>query len=243
LCGSILYRNLRTLHTWSYHSRMLAKAIRGEPTCRSRSPTLSSAIFRSIDTSMSGEKDHCRAFDKGTHQRRSARSQGVISTRLRISTREIVDTDGHCFVPVCDLRPRRGVGLDLSRSRVWRSIVLMAAGIVFLGLLSHDPMAFLPMAGFLLMGTRELQMLERGWPGSMVWCILDVILIILIYVCLKKYSLLPEGIFLHTPSGRLHHQPIAPTPSGQVRLLLWRRSATDDAGSGWRRRARPGAGC
>src|SRR5258708_5439863 len=85
---------------------------------------------------------------------------------------------------------------NFSRSLVWRSIVLMVASVVFLGLLSHDPMAFLPMAGFLLLGYAGLQMLERGWSRSMPWCILAVIFL---YVWLKKYAFLPEGIFLHSP--------------------------------------------
>ena len=33
---------------------------------------------------------------------------------------------------------------NLSRSRVWRSIVLFIASIAFLALLSHDPIVFLP---------------------------------------------------------------------------------------------------
>ena len=41
---------------------------------------------------------------------------------------------------------------NFSRSRVWRSIVLLLASIVFLGLLAHNPIVFLPLAGFLLLG-------------------------------------------------------------------------------------------
>jgi D-alanyl-lipoteichoic acid acyltransferase DltB (MBOAT superfamily) len=85
---------------------------------------------------------------------------------------------------------------NFSRSPVWRSIVLMAASIVFLWLLSHDPLAFLPMAGFLLLGYAGLQMLERGWSRSIVWCILAVVFA---YVWLKKYTFIPENLFLHSP--------------------------------------------
>ena len=85
---------------------------------------------------------------------------------------------------------------NFSRSRVWRSIVLMLASIVFLGLLARNPIVFLPFAGFLLLGYVCLRMIEHGWPRSMAWSILAVILI---YIWLKKYTFLPEGIFLHSP--------------------------------------------
>jgi D-alanyl-lipoteichoic acid acyltransferase DltB (MBOAT superfamily) len=85
---------------------------------------------------------------------------------------------------------------NFSRSRVWRSIVLFASSVIFLGLLDHDPIAFLPMAGFLLLGYALLFMLERGWIRATVWCILAVILV---YVWLKKYTFLPEATFLHYP--------------------------------------------
>jgi D-alanyl-lipoteichoic acid acyltransferase DltB (MBOAT superfamily) len=83
---------------------------------------------------------------------------------------------------------------NFSRSRVWRSMVLMLASIVFLGLLAHNPMVFLPLAGFLLLGYIGLVLLERGWTRSMVWSILAVIST---YIWLKKYTFLPEGSFLH----------------------------------------------
>jgi alginate O-acetyltransferase complex protein AlgI len=85
---------------------------------------------------------------------------------------------------------------NLSRSHVWRSIVLFVASVVFLGLLSHDPIAFLPLIGFLLLGYAFLFLIERGWLRTMAWCILAVVVV---YVWLKKYTFLPEGSFLHFP--------------------------------------------
>ncbi|MGA3372638.1 MAG: MBOAT family O-acyltransferase [Terracidiphilus sp.] len=85
---------------------------------------------------------------------------------------------------------------NISRSRVWRSIVLMAASIVFLGLLAHDPIAFLPLLGFLLLGYAALVLLERGWLRSTAWSIAAVILV---YIWLKKYTFLPAGSFLRDP--------------------------------------------
>jgi D-alanyl-lipoteichoic acid acyltransferase DltB (MBOAT superfamily) len=85
---------------------------------------------------------------------------------------------------------------NLHRSRVWRSTVLLLASLVFLGFLAHNPIVFLPLAGFLLLGYAGLLMLERGWSRSAVWSILAVLFA---YIWLKKYTFLPEGIFLHSP--------------------------------------------
>ncbi|MGD0357271.1 MAG: MBOAT family O-acyltransferase [Terracidiphilus sp.] len=85
---------------------------------------------------------------------------------------------------------------NFSRSLVWRSIVLMVASIVFLGLLAHNPIAFLPLIGFLLLGYAALVLLQRGWLISMAWSILAVVLV---YIWLKKYTFLPEGSFLRYP--------------------------------------------
>src|ERR1700692_2238319 len=72
----------------------------------------------------------------------------------------------------------------------------MSASIVFLGLLAQNPVVFLPLAGFLLLGYAGLVLIERGWSRSLVWSILAVIFA---YVWLKKYTLLPEGIFIDHP--------------------------------------------
>ncbi|MGA9670281.1 MAG: MBOAT family O-acyltransferase [Terracidiphilus sp.] len=85
---------------------------------------------------------------------------------------------------------------NFSRSQVWRSAVLMLASLVFLALLAHNPVVFLPLAGFLLLGYVGLILLQRGWSRSMVWSILTVIFV---YVWLKKYTSLPEGIFIQAP--------------------------------------------
>ena len=55
---------------------------------------------------------------------------------------------------------------NFSRSRVWRSTVLLLASLVFLGLLAHNPIVFLPLVGFLLLGYAGLVLLERGWSKS-----------------------------------------------------------------------------
>jgi len=85
---------------------------------------------------------------------------------------------------------------NFSRSRVWRSIVLFLASLSFLGLLAHTPAVLLPLAGFLLVGYVGLILLARGWSKALIWSALAVIFA---YVWLKKYTFLPEGMFLHYP--------------------------------------------
>ncbi|MCU1250743.1 MAG: rane bound O-acyl transferase family protein [Edaphobacter sp.] len=83
---------------------------------------------------------------------------------------------------------------NFSRARAWRSIVLLFASFIFLGLLAHGAVVLLPLAGFLLFGYGGLILLQRGWSRSMVWTILAVLLA---YIWLKKYTFLPASILLH----------------------------------------------
>jgi D-alanyl-lipoteichoic acid acyltransferase DltB (MBOAT superfamily) len=83
-----------------------------------------------------------------------------------------------------------------SRSWIWRSTVLFVASIVFIALLTHNPIGLLPLIGFLLLGYAGLVLLERGWSRSLVWSILAVIFA---YMWLKKYTVLPAGIFIDYP--------------------------------------------
>jgi D-alanyl-lipoteichoic acid acyltransferase DltB (MBOAT superfamily) len=84
---------------------------------------------------------------------------------------------------------------NLNRSRLWRSIVLSAASVVFLALLDRNPIHFIPLAGFLLVGYAGLFVIQRGLPRAMVLSILGVILT---YIWLKKYSFFPDAAFLHS---------------------------------------------
>ena len=85
---------------------------------------------------------------------------------------------------------------NFSRSRAWRSAVLLLASLVFIGLVERDPIALLPLSGFLLLGYGCLLLLERGWSRSLAWILAAVVLV---YIWLKKYTFLPEGSFLHFP--------------------------------------------
>jgi D-alanyl-lipoteichoic acid acyltransferase DltB (MBOAT superfamily) len=86
--------------------------------------------------------------------------------------------------------------LNLSRSRLWRSIVLMAASLTFLAMLAKSAVVLIPLAAFLLLGYGALVMRERGWSRGGAWTIPAMILV---YVWLKKYTFLPEWSFLHFP--------------------------------------------
>ena len=85
---------------------------------------------------------------------------------------------------------------NFSRARAWRSSVLLIASFIFLGLLAHDPIVFLPLIGFLLLGYIGLVMVQRGWSRLQVGIVLSIILA---YLWLKKYTFLPEGSFLSIP--------------------------------------------
>lgn len=85
---------------------------------------------------------------------------------------------------------------NLSRSRAWRSAILMLASLLFLALLGHTPLVFAPLAGFLALGYTSLMFLERGWQKAMAWILAAMILV---YIWLKKYTFLPEASFLEFP--------------------------------------------
>ena len=85
---------------------------------------------------------------------------------------------------------------NLSRSSVWRSIVIMLASLIFLAMLAKSAVVLIPLAAFLLLGYGALAMRERGWSRGAVWSIPAVIFA---YVWLKKYTFLPERFFLHFP--------------------------------------------
>jgi alginate O-acetyltransferase complex protein AlgI len=83
---------------------------------------------------------------------------------------------------------------NLNGSRVWRSIVIMLASLIFLAMLSKSAWVFVPLAAFLLFGYLAIALRERGWSKGAAWSIPAVILA---YVWLKKYTFLPERFFLH----------------------------------------------
>jgi len=85
---------------------------------------------------------------------------------------------------------------NLSRSRVWRSSVLMLASLAFVAILAKSALVLIPLAAFLLFGYGALALRQRGWSGGAAWSIPAVIFA---YVWLKKYTFLPERFLLHFP--------------------------------------------
>jgi D-alanyl-lipoteichoic acid acyltransferase DltB (MBOAT superfamily) len=74
--------------------------------------------------------------------------------------------------------------------------MLMAASIVFLGLLDPHLIEFIPLAGFLLLGYTGLFLIGKGWSRFLIWILCAVIFS---YAWLKKYTVLPERSFIDFP--------------------------------------------
>jgi D-alanyl-lipoteichoic acid acyltransferase DltB (MBOAT superfamily) len=72
----------------------------------------------------------------------------------------------------------------------------MTASVIFLGLLDHHPVAFIPLIGFLLLGYAGLFFIGLGSSKFLIWILCAVIFA---YAVLKKYTVLPEGIFIDFP--------------------------------------------
>jgi alginate O-acetyltransferase complex protein AlgI len=89
---------------------------------------------------------------------------------------------------------------NISRSRLWRSSVLLIASAVFLTLLYSSLLSVLPLVGFLLLGYIAVAALEKRWLNQAAPC---VIAIIFVYIWLKRYTFLPGVIFLRFPYSTL----------------------------------------
>jgi D-alanyl-lipoteichoic acid acyltransferase DltB (MBOAT superfamily) len=85
---------------------------------------------------------------------------------------------------------------NISRSPAWRSSILMLASLMFLFILARNPLTLAPLIGFLLLGYGCLKLLERGWKQGFAWCMVGVIVV---YVWLKKYTFIPNSLFIQKP--------------------------------------------
>ena len=86
--------------------------------------------------------------------------------------------------------------LNCSLGRVWRSTVLFTATLGFLALLDPNVLDYLPLVGFLAIGYIAMVMVSRVWMSTVRWGVLAVLLV---YIWLKKYTFLPDGVLLHSP--------------------------------------------
>jgi alginate O-acetyltransferase complex protein AlgI len=85
---------------------------------------------------------------------------------------------------------------NFHRSPVWRSAVLMGASIVFMIVLAGNFTALIPLVLFLALGYACLFFICQRWSYSLVG---SVIAVIFVYIWLKKYTILPEFIFIDYP--------------------------------------------
>jgi D-alanyl-lipoteichoic acid acyltransferase DltB (MBOAT superfamily) len=116
---------------------------------------------------------------------------------------------------------------NLNRSRVWRSVVLLLASLIFLAMLAKSALVLIPMAAFLLGGYGFIVLRERRWARGAAW---SIVAVIFGYVWLKKYTFLPERSFLHFPYFTLGLSYIF------FRVLHLLIEAGEDAGSEGRQR-------
>jgi D-alanyl-lipoteichoic acid acyltransferase DltB (MBOAT superfamily) len=86
--------------------------------------------------------------------------------------------------------------VNLGRRAVWRSAVLLLASFGFIACIDRNPVSLLPLAGFLLLGYVCMVVLQGRGSRQLGWILACVILV---YFWLKKYTILPEATFIHTP--------------------------------------------
>ena len=85
---------------------------------------------------------------------------------------------------------------NFSRSRAWRSAVLFLASLSFIGLLAPKPAVLIPLASFLALAYCWLLLIERSGSKLLSW---GLVVIVLAYIWLKKYTFLPEASFIRFP--------------------------------------------
>lgn len=85
---------------------------------------------------------------------------------------------------------------NLSRHPVWKRGVLLAASLVFIAILNPSPVALIPLLSFTVFGYLCLRWILAGHKTKL-WAISSIIL--LLFVWLKRYAILPPSILLPFP--------------------------------------------
>jgi alginate O-acetyltransferase complex protein AlgI len=85
---------------------------------------------------------------------------------------------------------------NVHQSVAWRQFVLLAGSLGFLAFFTLDPLAFLPLAGFLAFGFVGVRVIQSRSKRAFVPLLL---LGILAFVWLKKYAFIPAALFLSHP--------------------------------------------
>ena len=83
---------------------------------------------------------------------------------------------------------------NLRQSIAWRQFILLAASIGFLAFFSHRPAAFYPLAAFLLFGFLSLRLMQAGATRLFVPLL---IVAVVSFIWLKKYTFIPFSLLLH----------------------------------------------
>jgi D-alanyl-lipoteichoic acid acyltransferase DltB (MBOAT superfamily) len=83
-----------------------------------------------------------------------------------------------------------------SKSLLWRRVVMLLASAVFLSSFSHDPLAFLPLASFLLVGYCVLRLTAR-YPARLG--MIAIVATLTAFCWLKKYVFVPNSLWLSVP--------------------------------------------
>lgn len=86
---------------------------------------------------------------------------------------------------------------NLSRARWWRISVLLVCNLAFLASFSHQVTAFIPYAGFVLLGYAFIFAIQNGAPKQLRP--IAILTIIGLFFWLKKYSFLPSATYLTFP--------------------------------------------
>jgi D-alanyl-lipoteichoic acid acyltransferase DltB (MBOAT superfamily) len=86
--------------------------------------------------------------------------------------------------------------LNLSASPIWRRLLLLAASLLFLAFFSRNPLAFVPIAVFLLVGYLAVHV-NRKASGFIF--VASLAILIFLFVWLKRYTFIPAEIFLKYP--------------------------------------------
>ena len=86
---------------------------------------------------------------------------------------------------------------NLGRSTLWRQAILLAVNVAFLASFSHDPLAFLPFAGFIAYGFAAQRVARNGSAPRLF--VLLIVLTLLAFFWLKRYGFIPHAAFLPFP--------------------------------------------
>lgn len=79
----------------------------------------------------------------------------------------------------------------------WHRLVLLVINVAFLLTFSHDPVALLPLVGFLVFGFAAVRMLQGGERRD--WFVPFLLVTIFAFAWLKQYAFIPHSLFLEHP--------------------------------------------